>query len=124
MASIESQSDSSRRRGSHIAICVIAVIATIVLYVGSYAPFVRFQGGDRPEVSWERISATERQPYMRIVDGRRYPAYRPVDWLIDRTPLQRPLLAWAELWAVDGMFLIAHANRIDADTTWKDSSER
>jgi hypothetical protein len=28
-------------------------------------------------------------------------AYIPVEWLIDHTPLDEPLLWWAELWGVE-----------------------
>lgn len=103
--------------------CVLACIA-LVVYVASYAPFVRFRGGDRPQVIWERVSIVEDRPYMVIADGRRYFIYRPVDWLIDRTILREPLLAWAELWGVGDMFVIAHANRVDPQCLWKDTEQR
>ena len=33
--------------------------------------------------------------------------YKPVDWLIDETPLREPLLWWAGVWSVRGTFVEA-----------------
>jgi hypothetical protein len=37
-------------------------------------------------------------------DGDELPAYVPIDWLIDNTPLEKPLFAWAALWGVEDEF--------------------
>jgi hypothetical protein len=117
---------AGEQKGRYTQLIASSVLFGIVLivYVASYAPFVRFRGGDRPQVIWERVSVVEDRPYMVIADGRRYFIYRPVDWLIDRTILREPLLAWAELWGVSDMFVIAHANRVDPQCLWKDTEQR
>jgi hypothetical protein len=66
------------------------------LYVLSYAPAVRIQAAR--EVSVPTLTAP------LYLDGDLLPAYRPVDWLIDNTPLRRPLLWWAGVWGVEGHF--------------------
>jgi hypothetical protein len=43
--------------------------------------------------------------------GANWVFYRPVDWLIDHTPLDGPMFAWAELWDVRMQFEIAFAAR-------------
>jgi hypothetical protein len=49
--------------------------------------------------------------------------YRPVDWLIDYTPLDRPLYWWAEQWGVREYFQITQMLRIidhEYGGTWND----
>jgi hypothetical protein len=82
-----------------------------VLYVLSYAPCVRLLGGGF-EVSSTPIGGG--MTINRVEhwgDGRDYPAYQPVDWLIDNTPLQRPLFWWAGLFGVEPEFRLAAALR-------------
>jgi hypothetical protein len=72
------------------------VLGPIVLYLMSYAPVVR----------WEcRSVITE------PVDGKRFPVYRPADWVIDRTPLAGAMFWWARLWNVDSEFRWARDER-------------
>jgi hypothetical protein len=54
-----------------------------VAYVLSYAPVYRYFA--------ENVEAEPRGVWR---------VYVPVNWLIDRTPLRGPLLAWADLWGV------------------------
>lgn len=35
-----------------------------------------------------------------MADSSLYPIYKPVDWLIDNTPLRNPLFSWAEVLGV------------------------
>lgn len=37
--------------------------------------------------------------------------YSPANWVIDHTPLQTPLLKWAEFWGVEGEFYFEAARR-------------
>ncbi len=63
---------------------IIALSLVIALgggYVLSYAPFV-----------WSHSD------YAYGVTS--IPKYRPVEWLIDDTPLQEPLFMWADVWGV------------------------
>jgi hypothetical protein len=50
-------------------------------------------------------------PILEWADGEQYPAYLPVDWLIDRTPLRQPLFWWAGLFGLRDEFELAHALR-------------
>ena len=70
-----------------------------VLYVMSYAPLVRFrEGADSPDSSL-LLSGVGSSLYY-VYNKTEYPLYRPVDWLIEETPLDTPLLIWADLWGV------------------------
>jgi hypothetical protein len=73
---------------------IVLVVLVPLMYVLSYAPVYRL-GMQR---GWSGI---DRQPA----------AYRPVDWLIDNTPLNEPLYGWADLWGVRGDFVWAAAYR-------------
>jgi hypothetical protein len=65
-------------------------------YVLSYAPVVRV------------IKATQTDdPQLSAADGYELPPYAPIDWMIDQTPLRRPLLCWAELCGVGTDFWFA-----------------
>jgi hypothetical protein len=71
---------------------VVLVLLLAVAYVLSYAPVVR----------WSLASSG-----LPLMDGQDFPAYRPVDWLIDKTPLRRPLFLWADVWHVRFEFEIS-----------------
>ena len=66
------------------------------VYVLSYAPVVRVNG--REYIQAGRVD------FWVPSDGIRFPLYKPVDWLIDNTPLRGPLFIWAGLWGVGGEF--------------------
>jgi hypothetical protein len=42
------------------------------------------------------------------IDSQRMPVYKPVDWLIDHTPLYRGLFWWASVWGVRDDFEVMH----------------
>ena len=78
-------------RWAAIAICCLVVVA----YPLSYAPVVRWE-------SRRLVAEGVRDGvfYFSTIDGTNLPAYKPVDWLIDNTPLDKPLFAWARVWGV------------------------
>jgi hypothetical protein len=80
------------RRPSLLPIALLVLLP--VAYVLSYAPVYRIGKSS----GWSRID-------------RSIAAYRPVDWLIDNTPLDEPLYRWADLWGVRGDFVWATAFR-------------
>lgn len=75
-------------------------------------------------------------PMFRLACGREsglYPmggpigVYQPVDWLIDNTPFDQPLLQWAEICAVGPNFRTASAMRcapitLDPDIPYRQGS--
>jgi hypothetical protein len=67
----------------------LACVILPVLYVLSYAPVYRWQANRQNQIfpvgPWRAI-------------------YDPVDWMMDKTPLRRPLLAWAEFWGIRSSF--------------------
>ena len=63
-----------------------------MLYVLSYAPAVQWKSG---------------QTGSMAIDGADLPIYKPVDWLIDHTPIKRPLFWWAALFGVRQNFELA-----------------
>ena len=70
---------------------LFAIILLAVAYVLSYAPVVKF-----------KQSSTTGTPAASLglpTDGSILPFYRPVDYLIDETPLRSPLFLWADLWS-------------------------
>lgn len=89
----------------------LILIASPVVYVLSYAPIVKICGDtrqfvpDQPRTGAYVITADIQEP---LADASRYPAYAPVDWLIDDTPLREPLFLWAEIWGVGQAFEYGH----------------
>ena len=80
------------KRTLHI---LIITLSAFVVYVLSYAPVVRFSNGHRLAYISE------------------FPAYEPVDGLIDWTPLREPLLVWADIWQVRGNFEAGYSHRAE-----------
>lgn len=95
-----------KRRPSSTSLVAFALIVSPFVYVLSYAPFVRFSG--RAEMGpAERLASLRRWEFENHAfgtEGSLYPAYKPVDWLIDNTPLREPLFLWAGLWSVRDEF--------------------
>ena len=71
-------------------------------YPLSYAPYMRWDLDRAREQGWF---------YPVSADGEDYPAYKLADWLIDNTPLDKPLFAWACLWGVGDQFQSAARRR-------------
>ena len=77
----------ARRR--HPLVPYVALPLVLLAYVLSYAPMFRLTCG-----------RGERALPM----GGPLAIYRPVDWMIDRTLLSQPLLAWARVCGVEAEF--------------------
>ena len=73
-----------------------ALVFVVVVYPLSYAPFVRLQ--------IEHRTADGSFLFGGPFDASMFPFYQPVDWLIDNTPLKKPLIAWAHVWGVGDEF--------------------
>ena len=76
-------------REAFVRWAVTTICCLAIAYPLSYAPVVR----------WERERGGS-----GMIDGSRLPAYRPIDRLIDNSPLGRPLFLWARLWGVEQDF--------------------
>ncbi len=94
----ETTSRQLSRTPSLTSLIALVLIMTPLLYVVSYAPVVRWNRGvDAPDSYFWASGGVGEFGVYESVD---YPLYKPVDWLIDETPLSKPLLWWAELWGV------------------------
>lgn len=86
-----------------LVVALILVLAPI-LYVLSYAPVVRVLGRSKEFANPPDLSAysgnTRLVGQADCADASLYPAYGPVDFLIDHTPLREPLFSWAQIWDV------------------------
>jgi len=71
-------------------------------YLFSFAPVVRMHGG------WKPVATTDGVGNPATVNAQIYsddlPVYRPVDWMIDNTPMQDVLYWWADVWGVRSPF--------------------
>lgn len=91
---------------------VMAAALAFFLYMCSYAPVVRICGGiEFAEEEYIQLLPT----IANYGDGRKYPAYKPADWLIDNTPLRFPLFWWAAVFGVRSDFEIAYNDRTISD---------
>ena len=105
-----------RKRGpSFTSLVAFFLIVSPIIYVLSYAPIVRVCG--RPIVPAAIPDGTSGVIVWFVgepmADSSLYPAYKPVDWLIDNTPVRRPLFVWAEVWGVRDAFEIGYLLRND-----------
>ena len=105
--------DLKRRHFSRTPFVVTLLL--LAVYPFSYAPILKMVG---PWKSCGPISFGSPSVYFTSatlylpVDGRDLPAYKPVDWLVDKTPLRGPLLDWAELWGTrDAMIAAGNSRR-------------
>lgn len=91
--------DSSRNQWFLKAVLVF--FAVMVLYPLSYAPVVRVQ-----RETWKPTAHPLSSSVVSfyVIDSSTSAVYKPVDWLIDETPLREPLLWWAEVCGVRGSF--------------------
>lgn len=75
-----------------------AFMLMLCTYVLSYAPYVafRYEGPQysSPSGGWACTFYPDEEPYY-------HPPFAPVEWLIDHTPLQEPLLVWGRVWGSD-----------------------
>jgi hypothetical protein len=99
---------SDHKKPSLTSLVVFAMLLA-VLYVLSYAPVVRVRRVThvlRPDEIVLYATATEQIPCPLP-----FRAYRPVDWMIDNTPLRKPLFVWAGLWGTREEFELAASIR-------------
>ena len=68
----------------------IVICCLVFAYPLSYAPMVRSMG-ERHGTGWGS---------PLFYDGRDMPVYRPIDWIIDNTLLDKPMFVYACLWGV------------------------
>lgn len=97
--SIETEIHMKRRvkRAVFIVICMFGICA---IYVFSYAPAVALLSDPLPKLKYYHWDAPNipRHPLR---------CYAPVDWLIDNTSLEQPLMTWAKLWGSDDRIALA-----------------
>lgn len=96
-AEIESHMKRWRKRTIVAVACTFGLCA---LYVFSYAPAVSLLCDPLPQ---------EKYYHWHAPTIKRHPlrCYAPVDWLIDNTLLERPLMSWAKLWGSDDRISLA-----------------
>src|SRR5690606_20969675 len=90
-----------RERPSAWPLALLLLLLSAV-YLFSYAPVVRMRGG------WKMVPTTDGFGNPAIVRAPIFsedlPLYRPVDWLIDNTPMQDVMYWWADVWGVRSPF--------------------
>jgi hypothetical protein len=99
----------SRPLGSRIVgVLFSALVVVPMIYVLSYAPFIRFRHGKSalaPEAAL--VSYDFEEDWLHGT----HPFFAPVERLIDETWLAGPLRAWAGIWGCDQMFNQLRNNR-------------
>jgi len=106
-----------KKRFHTITVTVILLLFLLpVVYVLSSAPAVRLGLWPSAEVTTGNVVARRLKPgILRELRARKVgtsmivvvhghsgsiAAYKPVEWLIDETPLREPLFWWADVWGV------------------------
>jgi hypothetical protein len=82
---------------------IVSLFFIVLLYPLSYAPVAKLWitvRGYQASSQLSRASGRHVGYLIIAVDEDDLPIYRPVDWLIDHTPLRTPLLIWAEMWGM------------------------
>jgi len=79
--------DRTERSFSRAATIALLLVCGLLLYVLSYAPYLRF-----------RVGGTFYTPYSTGAAPTSF--YAPVNILIQSTILEQPLLLWADVWGV------------------------
>ena len=96
-----------RTKPSRTSLLAFFMVVLPVLYVLSYAPVVRFYDGETEhdlDIPFPAGAHFIPADWLKLADSSRYPPYKPIDWLIDNTPLQKPLYFWADIWGVHTAF--------------------
>jgi hypothetical protein len=75
----------------------------ILVYVLSYVPVVRLMGGWTTYATFDYHGVP--QVVKKPIFSDELPVYMPVDWLIDNTPFEDPLMEWAGFCGVRGPFV-------------------
>ena len=88
-------------RWAATAICCLVAVA----YPLSYAPVLKFEK-KRRVAELQSVHGDDRDFNIAFVwyyvetESTIASLYKPIDWLIDNTPLDKTLLAWARRWGV------------------------
>jgi hypothetical protein len=90
---------------------ITALLSLVVVYVLSYAAVVRIAFGAHRVDPLQPMKADTGSFFPPRPIGDELPFYVPVDWLIDYTPAERPLLWWSGLWGVREDFEFSVLNR-------------
>jgi|SaaInlStandDraft_2_1057019.scaffolds.fasta_scaffold261088_2 hypothetical protein len=80
---------------------VAALLTIAVAYPLSYAPYVRYRQ-TQPISMQSRLFGGPGETHV----------FGPIDWLIDTTPLRKPLFLWARVWGVESDFEFARMQRL------------
>jgi hypothetical protein len=85
---------------------IAAVVVVTVLYVLSYAPYIRYRHGASgyPDFSGLPESALALYDFDADWSSGTHRGFAPVERLIDETPLAAPLTLWARVWGCDQTF--------------------
>jgi hypothetical protein len=92
---------------------IAAVVVVTVLYVLSYAPYIRYRHGASgyPDFSGLPESALALYDFDADWSSGTHRGFAPVERLIDETPLAAPLTLWARVWGCDQTFSELRGNR-------------
>lgn len=105
---VSTEKPERQKRTGCRGVAPLLIVALLTCYVLSYAPYIRWRWEGPTPVS----SGFMGQHYDYEATLPPAPTvYRPVDWLIDNTPLDRPLRWWAEQWGVREYFQVTQMLR-------------
>ncbi len=120
-----------KTRPSPTSLVAFFLIVAPVVYVLSYAPVVRVCGRTveyDPDIPFPsgtfNVDIPDYQSGVTLENPSLYPAYQPVHWLIDHTPLREPLMLWADLWGVRYAFEVSEIERFLLDRSRASSTGR
>jgi hypothetical protein len=87
------EESSFQRRIRQYCACLVAFV---LIYLASYAPYIRFRyGADRPHDPNVICWAYDHSDAWENETSRGF--YVPVEWLIDHTSASRPIFWWADV---------------------------
>ena len=97
----------TRKRKLPPTVAVTTTLAVVLVgYVLSYAPYIQYRYGEDPpppqadsDGDYVMVSYDFDDPYFA---ENNHAFYAPVEWLIDETPVEGPMLWWAGVWDVEG----------------------
>jgi len=103
---------------------IVILSPSVVLYVLSYAPYlaVRYE---KPTPVTIGVLGPHYDQDNEYFANTTHAFFAPVEWLIDQTSLDKPLLVWADVWNVRGKIehdsLMRH---ISNSKEWQEFQER
>lgn len=90
---------SERTKPSFTSLVAFVLLLLPVSYVLSYAPYLACFYEDPPADSWETYGCQFCFD-EEYTSHNHHAFFQPVEWLIDRTLLQEPLMRWGTVWGV------------------------